>query len=134
MPEMSGALTMSYPAANIGREARDPCSNSCLSARAYALRSLAPGGVCTGAGCYFAKKTPLPLMQMYADSSALHVGVSHPRADLPVVLELFKTGSFRPQRITTVVSDWDDAPKAFLERTTKVVVKREPLSQTQAPT
>jgi len=26
------------------------------------------------------------------------------------------------------VASWDDAPRAFLERTTKVVVKRDPLN------
>ncbi len=90
----------------------------------YALRSLAPGGVCTGVGYYFARKGGLPLMQMYINDSTLHVGVSHPRAALPKLLALLQTGKFKPEIVTTLLADWDDAPKAFLEQTTKVVVRR----------
>jgi len=93
----------------------------------YALRSLAPGGICTGVGYYFPNTIPLPLIQMYVNSSTLHVGVSNPRADLPAVLELMQTGCFRPEKVTTLVASWDDAPEAFLQRTTKVAVKRDPL-------
>jgi len=35
----------------------------------------------------------------------------------------------RQLTVTTLVADWDDAPLAFLERTTKVVVQRAPLSR-----
>src|SRR4029077_16274597 len=68
----------------------------------YALRSLAPGGVCTGVGYYFARKGGLPLMQMYINDSTLHVGVSLPRAVLPSLLALLPTGKFKPQTITTL--------------------------------
>lgn len=97
----------------------------------YALRSLAPGGVCTGVGYYFMRKGGLPLMQMYINDSTLHVGVSHPRAALPKVLALFQTGKFKPEVVTTLVADWQDAPRAFLEQTTKVVVKRSTLGETR---
>jgi threonine dehydrogenase-like Zn-dependent dehydrogenase len=90
----------------------------------YALRSLAPGGICTGVGYYFERKGGLPLMQMYINDTTLHIGVSHPRADLPQLLALLQTGKFRPERVTTLTADWDDAPRAFLEQTTKVVVRR----------
>lgn len=63
----------------------------------YALRSLAPGGICTGVGGYFMRKAAL-------------------------------TGKFKPEKVTTLVANWDDAPLALLERTTKVVVKRDPLN------
>lgn len=92
----------------------------------FALRSLSAGGVCTGVGYYFQRRTGLPLMQMYLNSSTLHVGVAHARAELPEVLSLVAGGAFKPERITTLVADWDDAPNAFLERTTKVVVRRAP--------
>jgi alcohol dehydrogenase len=91
----------------------------------YALRSLAPGGVCTSVGYYFAKGTALPLMQMYANDSTLHTGISHPRPDLPAILDLVAAGRFRPERVSTLVAEWDDAAEAFLEDTTKVVVRRE---------
>jgi threonine dehydrogenase-like Zn-dependent dehydrogenase len=94
----------------------------------FAIRSLAPGGICTSVGYYFQKGTSIPLMQMYANSSTLHTGISHPRADLPEVVELIKSKKFQPEKITTVLAKWDDAAEAFLERTTKVVVHRPALS------
>jgi len=94
----------------------------------FAIRSLAPGGTCTVVGNYFQKGTSIPLMQMYANSSTLHTSVSHPRSDLPEVLELIKSKRFQPEKITTVLANWDDAPEAFLERTTKVVIHRPALS------
>lgn len=90
----------------------------------FAIRSLAPGGTCTSVGYYFQNGTSLPLLQMYANSSTFHTGISNPKADLPGVLELIKSKKFQPEKITTVLSGWDDAPEAFLERTTKVVVHR----------
>lgn len=93
----------------------------------FAIRSLAPGGTCTSVGYYFQNGTSLPLMQMYTNSSTLHTGISNARADLPGVLELIKSKKFQPEKITTVLADWDDAPEAFLERTTKVVVHRSSL-------
>jgi threonine dehydrogenase-like Zn-dependent dehydrogenase len=90
----------------------------------YALRSLAPGGVCTAVGYYLAKRTGVPLLQMYANDSTLKVGVSHPRADVPHVIDLVTTKRFDPTPVTTLVADWDDAPDAFTTRTTKVVVRR----------
>jgi alcohol dehydrogenase len=94
----------------------------------YALRSLAPGGICTSVGGYLMRKVPIPAMQMFTNSSTLHIGVAHHRADLPGLLTLLKAGKFRPEKVTTLVADWNDAPRAFLERTTKVVVKRDPLN------
>ena len=90
----------------------------------FAIRSLAPGGTCTSVGFYFQKKTSLPLMQMYTNDATLHTGISHPRAALPDVLDLIRGGKFRPEKITTVLADWDEAAEAYLERTTKVVVHR----------
>jgi len=90
----------------------------------FAIRSLAPGGICTSVGFYFQKETSIPLMQMYANDSTLHTGVSHPRADLPDVLDLIESKKFQPEKITTLLATWDDAAEAYLERTTKVVIHR----------
>ena len=90
----------------------------------YALRSLAPGGVCTAVGFYFARRTGLPLMQMYANCVTLHVGVSHPRTDIPHVVALVERGIFDPLSVATLIADWDDAPDAFTTQTTKVIVRR----------
>ncbi len=60
-------------------------------------------------------------------SATLRIGVSHPRADLPAVLSLMAKKLFDPSRVHTLVADWEDAPRALLERTTKVVLRRPPL-------
>lgn len=89
-----------------------------------ALRSLAPGGCCTGVGYYFFKSARLPIAQMYFNSTTLHLGVSNPRSDLPDLLALIADRRFQPEKVTTMVASWEDAPQAFLEDTTKVVVQR----------
>ncbi len=90
----------------------------------FGIRSLSPGGICTSVGYYFKKGTSLPLMQMYSNDATFHTGISHPRATLPEVLELIGSGKFQPEKITTLLANWEDAAEAFLERTTKVVVHR----------
>lgn len=93
-----------------------------------ALRALAPGGVCTAVGYYFASGTRIPLMHMYATDVTLHLGVSHVRAVLPDVLDFVSRTNFPAENVTTVLADWDDAPHAYLARTTKVVLHRAPLT------
>lgn len=100
----------------------------------YVLRSLAPGGVCTAVGYYFAKASGLPLLQMYANSATLRVGVSHPGADAAAVVRFVADGRFDPGPVATLVADWDDAPDAFTTRTTKVIVRRWPEAGTAAAT
>jgi threonine dehydrogenase-like Zn-dependent dehydrogenase len=102
-------------------------ASSTTSGLSYALRVLAPGGVCTGVGFYLRHGTPLPLWAMYYRSATLHVGLSHPRADLPGVISLVERGALRAEKVLTCVADWNDAPKALLESSTKVVLRRDPL-------
>lgn len=90
----------------------------------YAIRSLASGGICTSVGYYFQKCTCLPIMQMYINGSTFYTGISNPHADLPELLDLIKCGKFHPELVTSLVADWIDAPQAYLERGTKVVIKR----------
>ena len=91
----------------------------------FAVRSVAPGGVCTTVGYFFRHGTPLPLWHMYLKGTRLHVGISNARADLPDVLDLVSEGKFRPQLVATTVADWGDAAEALLDRdATKVVVAR----------
>ena len=106
-------------------------SNS-RSALRYAVRALAPGGVCTSVGFYFWSGTGLPLWHMYLNGSTFRTGMSNSRADLPAVLELVASGAFEPGRITTRVAAWDTASEAFLERATKVVVARAPWGSMQS--
>ena len=44
-------------------------------------------------------------------------GISHARAYLPDVLDLIESKKFQPEKVTTLVANWDDAAEAYLERT-----------------
>jgi alcohol dehydrogenase len=99
-------------------------ASSTVEGLRYALRSMAPGGICTPVGYYLTKKTGVPLLQMYVNDATLKIGVSHTRTNLPDVIALVGEGKFDPTIVTTLVADWNDAPAAFATPTTKVVVKR----------
>jgi alcohol dehydrogenase len=93
-----------------------------------AVHALAPGGVCTAVGYYLAAGTRVPLMRMYATDATLRVGVSHARAILPALLEFVARTGFPAERVTSLTADWDDAPRAYAARTTKIVLRRDPLT------
>jgi alcohol dehydrogenase len=97
-----------------------------------AIRSLAPGGVCTGVGYYLGAGTRVPLMRMYATDATLRIGVSHARAVLPDLLAFVAQTGFEAERVTSLTADWEDAPTAYGVRTTKVVLRRDPLSGSDA--
>jgi threonine dehydrogenase-like Zn-dependent dehydrogenase len=92
-----------------------------------AVRALTPGGICTAVGYYLSSGTRVPLMRMYATDATLRLGVSHARAILPELLEFVRTTGFPAERVTTLLAGWDDAPRAYAERTTKVVLRRDRL-------
>jgi len=92
-----------------------------------ALTALAPGGICTAVGYYLATGTRVPLMRMYANDSTLHLGVSHPRAILPDLLDFVSRTGFLAEDVTTTLADWDDAPRAYTAKTTKLVLHRDPI-------
>lgn len=94
---------------------------------AAALRALRPGGVCTATGYYLAPGTRLPVMDMYATSATLEVGISHVRPQLPALLDFIAEHDFPAEKVTTVLADWEDAPEAYTARTTKLVLHRAPL-------
>jgi threonine dehydrogenase-like Zn-dependent dehydrogenase len=70
---------------------------------AYALAVLSAGGICTGVGFYLRRSTPVALWKMYMKCAALQVGVSHPRAHLPVILPLIECGRFDPTPLNTPI-------------------------------
>jgi threonine dehydrogenase-like Zn-dependent dehydrogenase len=90
----------------------------------YAIRSTAPGGICTAVGYYIARNTGVPLMHMYANDITLHLGVGHSRAVLPELLDWVHAHDFPAERVTTKVAHFDDAPTAYAMRTTKLVLQR----------
>jgi threonine dehydrogenase-like Zn-dependent dehydrogenase len=94
----------------------------------FAIRSTAPGGVCTAVGYYLATNTGVPLVHMYATDITLRLGISHPRAVLPELLAWVHDHNFPAERVTTHVGDFDAAPTAYATRTTKLVLHRPALS------
>jgi len=102
-------------------------ASSTTSGLEFALTALAPGGTCTGVGFYIRRGTPLPLWKMYLKCATLHIGFANARPALPALLELIEQRAFDPTIVTSVIAPWDDAPQALLERTTKLVLQREPL-------
>ncbi|MEU7860225.1 alcohol dehydrogenase catalytic domain-containing protein [Nonomuraea sp. NPDC049141] len=103
-------------------------ATSTASGVRQAMRALAPGGICTAVGYYLATGTRVPLMRMYATDATLHLGVSHTRAILPELLDFVHRTGFPAERVTTLTAEWDQAPEAYRARTTKVVLRRDPLN------
>jgi len=95
-----------------------------------AIRALRPGGICTGTGYYLAPGTKLPVMDMYATSATLNVGVSHVRPVLPELLDFVAASDFPAEIVTSLLADWEDAPEAYAAHTTKLVLHRAPLDLT----
>jgi threonine dehydrogenase-like Zn-dependent dehydrogenase len=93
-----------------------------------AMRSLNPGGVCTAVGYYLRSGTKVPMMHMYANDATLKVGVSSVRPLLPELLDFVARTGFPAETVTTLTADWDDAPSAYLARTTKLVLHRDPVA------
>jgi alcohol dehydrogenase len=92
-----------------------------------ALRALGPGGVCTAVGYYVATGTKLPVMDMYATSATLQVGVSNVRPRLPELLDFIARTGFPAERVTSTLLPWDDAAEGYAAHTTKLVLHRSPL-------
>ena len=115
-----------YPEHESGYDIVVEASSSTTGLR-HALRSTAPGGTCTAVGYYVGTNTGIPLMHMYATDITLHLGVSHSRAVLPEMLSWIHDHDFPAEKVTTMLSDFDDAPQAYAERTTKLVLHRKPL-------
>lgn len=94
----------------------------------HAIRALAPGGVCTAVGYYLSTGIRVPLMHMYATDATLRLGVSHPSATLPELLDFLQRTEFPAERVTTRTAAWEEAPHAYTARTTKLVLRRDPLT------
>ncbi|MGX9901182.1 zinc-dependent alcohol dehydrogenase [Arthrobacter sp. SA17] len=99
-------------------------ASSRISGIRQAIRATSPGGVCTAVGYYVATNTGIPLMHMYANDITLHLGVSHPRATLPELLNWINANNFPAETVTSSLVSFDDAPLAYANRTTKLVLHR----------
>ena len=93
---------------------------------ASALRSVAPGGVCTSVGIYYMETTPVPLLEMFARGVRFYTGRVNARRDIPPILDLVQAGRIHPEQITSEIVEWDDAAKALANPSMKPVIVREP--------
>ena len=87
-----------------------------------AIRSTAANGHCTSVAVYFEPETPLPLLEMYTRGCTFHTSRVHARALIPDVLEHVTAGRLEPQRVTSAVVGFDDAPDALADPPTKLVL------------
>jgi threonine dehydrogenase-like Zn-dependent dehydrogenase len=94
-----------------------------------AIRSLSSGGVCTTVAFYVRSGTPVPLWKMYVQGNTLATGLANVRADLPEILAAVQQGKLKPELVTTLTADWNEAPEALLDLSTKVILVRDPLSK-----
>jgi alcohol dehydrogenase len=92
---------------------------------ACALRSVAPGGVCTSIGIYYGNMTPVPLLDMYGTGVRFHTGRANARTDMPAVLELIASRRLRPELVTSEVVAWEDAAEALTNPSMKPVFVRD---------
>ncbi len=90
-----------------------------------ALRSTAPGGICTSCGIHPGETTPMPLFDMYITGITFVTGRGHARTVIPQVLELVSSGKIQPGRVTSKIVGWDDAIPALLDPPTKLVIARD---------
>jgi alcohol dehydrogenase len=87
-----------------------------------AIRSTVANGTCTSVAIYFEPETPIPLLEMYTRGCTFHTSRVHARALIPEVLTLVADGRLEPQRVTSAVVGFDDAPDALADPPTKLVL------------
>jgi len=91
---------------------------------AAVLRSTEDYGYCTSVAIYFGALTPVPLLEMYTRGVTFHVSRADSRRLLPEVIDLVAARRLDPLAIPTTVVPWDQAPTAWLEPATKLVLVR----------
>ena len=92
---------------------------------ALALRSTAPDGVCTSCAIYFGEQPAMPLLEMYTKGVTFITGRANAREAMPHVLDLAASGALAPEKVTTSVVPWEQAPDALAGGGwTKLVIER----------
>jgi alcohol dehydrogenase len=89
-----------------------------------AVRSTEPEGICTSIGIYFTETTPVPLFEMFSKGIRFHTGRVQARPAMEPILELVRSGEFKPELATGETADWDDAPEAVANHRSKLVISR----------
>jgi threonine dehydrogenase-like Zn-dependent dehydrogenase len=90
-----------------------------------ALRSTEPDGICTAVAIFFEPETPMPLLEMYTRGIRFHTGRCHARPAIEPILELIRSGAFRPELVTHETATWDEAAEAVAGHDGKLVISRE---------
>ena len=80
----------------------------------FALGMTAPDGICSSSGTLHAT-VRIPTLLMYGRNVTFTMARTHARTVMPEVLELMSSGRLRPERVTSVVADFDDAQQALTE-------------------
>jgi threonine dehydrogenase-like Zn-dependent dehydrogenase len=92
---------------------------------ALALRSTAPDGICTSCAIYFAEQPVMPLLEMYTKGITFITGRANAREAMPHVLDLVASGALTPEKVTSSVVPWEQAPDALAAGDwTKLVIER----------
>jgi alcohol dehydrogenase len=73
-------------------------------------------------GIYWEPQTPVPLFEMFIRGVTFITGRPSARTTMPHVLDLVASGLIQPERVTSRVVSFDDAPEALLEGETKLVM------------
>jgi alcohol dehydrogenase len=88
----------------------------------YALASAEDEGIFQSLGYMFGEVS-VPFGKLYTRGLQIHIGRTHAAALLPEVVALIESGRLDPSAVTTRVVDRDEAPSAYLEPATKLVVR-----------
>jgi len=89
----------------------------------FCLNSTDDDGTCTSVGIYWTE-VPFPLFELYARGITFITGRVHARKELPAALALAASNAFQLAPIVTTRVPWHQAPEAWPEVSTKLVVVR----------
>jgi threonine dehydrogenase-like Zn-dependent dehydrogenase len=68
--------------------------------------------------------TPMPLLEMFAKGIRFHTGRAHARPAMEPLLELVRSGAFKPELVTGETAGWENAPEAIAGHRSKLVISR----------
>jgi threonine dehydrogenase-like Zn-dependent dehydrogenase len=66
----------------------------------------------------------MPLGRLYTLGIDFRIGRAHSAALIAEVIDLVADGRLHPEKVTTSVIDWEDAPERYSDDTVKLVVSR----------
>jgi len=90
----------------------------------FCCRSTAVDGICTSASIFWTNDFKIPYMDIYNSGITLKIGRVDSKEMMPRVLALIESGKFDAGKVVSRVADWQDAREAWVEPSTKLVVRR----------